>query len=139
MMRMTIIKMLALRLFGWVIMFSCLLAVVNILFPKYAIIGSFLLGVFFMEREGRKHKKEWIYMLVSSFLLAILTVVMTYTLTSGICTLILMWSLPQEYCVNELYIQLAKIEGVSLLSPWLFILFMFIWYRVIFRKKYFPE
>ncbi|WKZ50330.1 MAG: hypothetical protein QY329_12790 [Anaerolineales bacterium] len=131
--------MLALRLFGWVIMFSCLLAVVNILFPKYAIIGSFLLGVFFMEREGRKHKKEWIYMLVSSFLLAILTVVMTYTLTSGICTLILMWSLPQEYCVNELYIQLAKIEGVSLLSPWLFILFMFIWYRVIFRKKYFPE
>jgi hypothetical protein len=137
--KVTIVKTLVLRSFYWAIVFSCLLAGVNILIPMYAVVGSFGLGVFFLGHELRKRKKEWIYLLVSSFLLSILTAVITYVLTSGICTLILMWSTPQEYCVKELYSRLAEIEGVSLMSPWLFLFFMFIWYRVIFRKKYFPK
>ena len=55
--KMTIVETLVLRTFCWAIMFSCLLTAVNILVPMYAIIGSFALGVFFMEREVRIKKR----------------------------------------------------------------------------------
>jgi hypothetical protein len=102
MVKMKIIKTLVLRTFYWAVAFSCLLTLVNILIPKFVAIGSFGLGVFFMEREARRRKKEWIYPLASSFLLSVLTAVITYVLTSGVCALTLMWSAPQEYCVKEL-------------------------------------
>lgn len=123
----------------WSIGFSFPLAVVNILIPKYAAAISFAFGAFFIERETRKRKGQRVYPLISWFLLSILTVLITYGLTSGICSLALIWSVSQKYCFKELYGELAVIEGVMLMLPWLFLLFMFLWYRVVFRKKYFPE
>lgn len=134
-----IFVVLVLRTLGWSIGFSFLLAVVTIIIPNYAIAISFVLGAFFMERETRKRLKQYVYPLVSSFLLSALTAFLTYEFTSGICTLTLMWSISSKYCVKELYGDLVVIEGMMLMAPWLFILFMFIWYRVIFRKRHFPE
>jgi hypothetical protein len=134
-----VVAVLVLRTLCWIIGFSFLLAVVNILIPDYAAAISFLLSTFFIERESRKRKKHYVYSLVSPFLLSTLGAPIAYEMTSGICALMLMWSMPQKYCFKELYSELAVIEGVMLMLPWFFLLLMFLWFRVIFRKKYFPE
>jgi hypothetical protein len=127
------------RTLCWAIGFSFLLSVVNILIPDYAPAISILISAFFIERETRKRKRQYVHPLVSPFLVSIMSAPIAYEFTSGICALSLMWSKPQKYCFKELYSELAVIEGVMLMVPWVFILFMFLWYRVIFRKKYSPE
>lgn len=134
-----IVATLILRTLCWTIGFSFLLAVVNILIPEYAAAISFLVSTFFIERETRNRKKQYVHPFVSPFLLSTMSAPIAYELTSGICALTLMWSMPQKHCFKELYGELAVIEGVMLMLPWLFLLLMFLWFKVVFRKKYFPK
>ena len=133
----TSFKAAILRICLWSFIASLILAMANVSIPKYAPVISFVLGTVFLERESKRYKNKWLNSLLSSGFLSLITVAFTYIFTIKICAVMVPLSFPTTYCSEILVERMVKMEGASLMAPWIFILLMFVWYRVIFRHKYF--